>query len=587
VSTRAPSRTAATTTTTTTMDLRRRANQLVAIALHTLGIFVLPLATAAGLVAATAASEVQETAGRAVVVVAAVAMPLLLLQVTGVVVRARRLWRQRVDNDGRAGGLGAVVDVLFDASTIVTRRGGWVIATGLCGLAAAIVVGWAQFVVFAVAVLAACLLVVAVASLTATFGVRAVDAACATRTIEPAVAGVGDTLLDTFVVDAVVPRGFSLRITGPRGARLGGQTRLFVDGHAHRRRTRASVPLPQTPRGVHVLPPASVVLEDLFGLTAVVVGDTSAARCKVLPRLKPVVGAETVLSAVPRADDVVLPQPRPREELFDLRSFVRGDDVRRIHWKQSVRAGEWIVRTPEANPTQSRQVVLVLDTFVEPGVAVTDEDHAATAAVLDVVVEAWLGVACALRAQGHAVTLVAAVPDDDGVVAVQVIEGRKVRDAAWRDLGARAVGQSRVPLTEVIGERPDAVVVTAGLGAPGSAPGAAGRVRVVVDALPLVPATLPDVLRWSWRSLFLLPHDAGSDDNLPGAVALRKRKDKERVGARSALRACLQALRVGLREGDIRVQRNARTLSLVPAKTTNTTTTDATTNATTKNRRVA
>ena len=567
--------------------LSHRSNQLVAIALQTLGVFVLPLAVATGLVIVTSASEVQETASRAVVVVAAVVAPLVLLQLTGVVVRARRLWAQRRATAQRALGVGDVVDVAHAACGVVTRRGGWVIGSGLCGLVAAIVAGQAEFVVFAVVVLAACIVVVTVATTTATFGVRGVDAACVQRAVEPAVASVGEPFVDTFVVDAVVPRGFGLRIAAPLSARLGGETRLFLEGDPRRRRTRASAPLPRAPRGVHVLPAATVVLEDSLGLTAVAVGGTGAARCKVLPRLRPVGGLSALSSCSPRADDVVLPRPRAREDLFDLRPFVRGDDARRIHWRQSVRAGEWIVRTPECDPTQSRRVDVVLDTFVAAGLAVTDDDHAAVAAVFDVAVDAWLGTADALRRQGHDVTLVAAVPDDHGVVAVRALPCRQTRDSAWRDLGARAAAQATVPLADVVVAPAHTIVVSCALGDARDARDASNGgaqallARVVVDALPLVPEHLADVPRWSLRSLFLLPHAAGSDDNLPDAVARRKRRDKARVVARAALRARLQARRAIPGDNDVRVEQRGTTLLLAAAATTSTTTRTGST-ATTK-----
>jgi uncharacterized protein (DUF58 family) len=572
-------------TASTSSRVQHRANQLLSIGLHTFGVFGLPIATAAGLVVAFHAREVAETASRAVVVVAALVVPLVALQAAGIVVRAMRLWRQQHAHAPR--GFFAVVDVLATATAVVTRRGGWAIASGLVGLALAIVAGQAEFVVFAVVVLAAAIVVVAVANAVATFGVRIAGDRCALRVVEPAVIGVGEPVRDTFVVDAVVPRGFGLRIAAPLPVRLGDETRVFVDGDPRRRSTRASVPLSRTPRGVHVLPAATVVVEDLLGLTAVVVGASTAARCKVLPRLRPVAGASTLLSPSPRADDVVVPQPRAREDLYDLRPFVRGDDPRRIHWRQTMRAGEWIVRTPECRPTQSRRIDVVLDTFVAADLCVTDDDHAAVAAVFDVLVDAWLGIADQLRRDGHDVVLVAAVPRDDGAVTVEALSCRATRDSAWRDLGARAVAQAQVPLDDVVADRSHAIVVSCGLGALAAAASTAVT-RVVVDALALVPATLADVPRWSWRSLLLLPHAAGSDDNLPGAAAERRRRDKARLAARTALRTRLQERRTPPRDTDVAVvlQRGSPTLAplLRSSTMTNTTTKKKTT---TTSRRVA
>gem|GEM_PF-2358720 len=429
--------------------------------------------------------------------------------------------------------------VLADAVVLLTRRGGWLFVTGLVGLFGAIASGFAGFAVFAVVLLAAALALLATTSVVASVGVR-LDGDVATpgsaprgaqRSVQPAVAPLGTPLHDTLVLDGVAPAGFGLRIVGPLPARLGGESRLFVGGDPRRRCQRAQgALLPPAPRGVHRRPSATLIVEDLLGLTGVVVGVTSAATCKVLPAPRTVHGASALWSSSTQPDDELVPRPRPREDLLALRPWVTGDDARRIHWRQSVRAGEWIVRTPEHDPAPRREVQVVLDTFAPAGLARTGDDEAALHGVLDAVVDTALGVARALRAQGHDVVLVAALSEKaatgdvaatDRAVGVRSLPGRTRRESAWRDLGARASPQSRVPLQDVVDARGDVVVVTAALG---------------VDDDARVPATLPDVARWSWRRLFFVDHAAGSDEHRADLVVARRRRDKERLAARAAAR---------------------------------------------------
>jgi uncharacterized protein (DUF58 family) len=59
------------------------------------------------------------------------------------------------------------------------------------------------------------------------------------------------------------------------------------------------------------------------------------------------------------------------EDFFSLRPYRAGDDLRRVHWRRSARAGRWFVREYEAK--QGREVLLEL---ALPGVAERRAEHA-------------------------------------------------------------------------------------------------------------------------------------------------------------------------------------------------------------------
>jgi uncharacterized protein (DUF58 family) len=597
---------------------RWRLECLTTVLLHSVGFLAMPVACAAGAVVVFGADDLEESSRTGLVVAAAVVAPLLAVQIFGVVVRARRLWCQRNKVHSSAHAFDDTLAVLVASVVVLTRRGGWLYALGLIALTSAIATGYADLACFSVVLLGATYALAALGSAISAVGVRLVDGTTARRSVMPTVAMMGTPLRDTFVWEGVVPRGFGLRLTGVLPARLGGESRLFCEGGLRREVLHVQTELPPAPRGVHQLPPATVVLEDLLGLTAVVVGVTAAARCKVLPMPRRVHGAQALSTAPTTPDEKLSPHPRPREDLWSLRTWRHGDDARRIHWRQSVRAGEWLVRTPDQDPEPSREVHVVLDTAVDPALAVTDEDHAALQGVLDVVVDAALGIVRALLDDGHDVVFIAAVPQDAFIdeeehhersmatatsamtsVQVQALSCRTTRESAWRDLGARATPQSSVPLAALLVGRNDVVIVTAGLAGTTAAdilsarPAAAAHAarspkssisagagtntptqasaatahrcaRVVVDAVVHVPSTLLDVPPWSWRRLFFHPHPAGSNENRSDVHAQRRRREGARVVARSALLSRLRLRALAPTEGDLLVVRRGGALALVP-----------------------
>ena len=414
--------------------LRRRVEQVATLAAHTLGAFVLPFAVAAGACAVFETSEVRQTSGQAVKFATALVSPWLFLHVAGVGLRARRLWRERVAVEPSMSvrlTVGAALDVATAAAVVVTRRGGWVLATGLVGLVLALAWPAAQFGVFAVVVLGAYGVVVSVSVAVATFGVRRASGAPAARSFSSSVCSVGEQVFDRVVVDAALPPGFSLRAVAPLPGRLGEESRWIVDGGSSRR-SRAEVELGRVDRGVYVAGAAAIFIEDLLGITSVQVGASTPATLKVLPRLRPLIGVPaTRLLPAEAAEAAPRPRPRAEDDLYDLRPFVRGDDVRRVHWRQTVRAGEWIVRRPESNPTESRRVRLVLDTACAADLIKGVEDERGLAGVLDVAVDAWLGLGRALHEAGHDVALVAAVAGPGGAVVVEELSCRATRPSAW------------------------------------------------------------------------------------------------------------------------------------------------------------
>lgn len=99
-------------------------------------------------------------------------------------------------------------------------------------------------------------------------------------------------------------------------------------------------------RGRHPLGPATLRVSDPLGLVEVARGFRSTGSVVVLPLVVPLTGLPTVVSAQGS-------QGRTRSATHGdaddttVRGYRRGDDVRRIHWRSSARAGDLMVRQEE------------------------------------------------------------------------------------------------------------------------------------------------------------------------------------------------------------------------------------------------
>ena len=108
---------------------------------------------------------------------------------------------------------------------------------------------------------------------------------------------------------------------------------------------------------LHV-PVSSVTLMDCFGLLPVKARVEASARMTVLPDLFPV-EAEISARTSDQEEGSADRKGEDRSEVFQLREYQPGDDVRQIHWKLSSKLDEMILKEPSA--PQSRSVMVFWD----------------------------------------------------------------------------------------------------------------------------------------------------------------------------------------------------------------------------------
>jgi uncharacterized protein (DUF58 family) len=113
------------------------------------------------------------------------------------------------------------------------------------------------------------------------------------------------------------------------------------------------------PRGVYRVGPASVAVNDPFGLASLETRVGTVDQLIVYPAVEdlsgfPLVGGRDPATMASRPEH----SQRGGEDFYTLRSYREGDDLRRVHWPTSAKLDELMIRQMET-PWQSRALVFL------------------------------------------------------------------------------------------------------------------------------------------------------------------------------------------------------------------------------------
>ncbi len=488
--------------------------RLLRAAFHTGLLFLLPwiLGVAAG--AMFDVREVTETGSSFFFYFMLVSLPLLFLQMLSIGIRVRRELRMQKSLGNR--GFSVFAAALDRHARLLTGRGIGLVAGASIALMCALGVQWGQFAVMAVAGMGLLYLIVTAAAVASAFSILSFDERSPRkrgrieRRMMPALAGVGDPVEEEFTLGRVpIPPLYRLHISEAMPARLGGETRFALERNATSEDVTVRAPLMQTLRGVYLFGPAEIAYEDVFGLTRIAVASLAQVDLRVLPQMRTIVYANKPRALSEGDGSLSRPHRFPTDDYFRLREYQRGDDARRVHWKRSIQLGAMHVRLPETVPYKPKDVLLVLDTYLPPGLKQAEGE---LSDALDLLVEGWVSLARALSQQGERVTLAAAVVQD-GKTFLRTLQAKRGEAARWRSFGADVTWQSNLSPEAVAREvhalGTSAIWITSAL-AP--VPSAGGPDSSIVWVDPRKPqATRPN--RSAWRRFFAYPFPAGSDDN--------------------------------------------------------------------------
>jgi uncharacterized protein (DUF58 family) len=400
---------------------------------------------------------------------------------------------------------------LLDRIDVLTASGSALAWTSAVAILASIWIGWASLSVVGLMGMALLHMVVLWACLCAG-GADPWRRASLSRRFVPETAVEGAPVIEELrFLGARIPVGFRLFAAGRVGPRWP-MSRYVLGDAASGGEIRLERDVGPARRGEHHAEPLEVWLQDVFGLCRSVRVAAGDARLTVLPLLPSVEGARHLLGA---GGHDLEPRPAPRmptEGTFRLREYAPGDDARRIHWVRSLAARELVVRLPDELPPDQPSVRLVLDTFLPRGEALT---CAGPAALLDALVEVWLGVGRALEEAGTRVTLVTAAREGGKVVSQRRRLAPRALDRALR-LGAQVRWQGALTVEGLLSDgghgrqtrAPEPAIVVSYRLQP-DAPGPAASRWIVVPAL--VWTRFDEALLQ--RSPGALPHPLGSPDN--------------------------------------------------------------------------
>ncbi len=120
---------------------------------------------------------------------------------------------------------------------------------------------------------------------------------------------------------------------------------------------RATYHLPTTRRGVLVLGPLEVRAHDPFGLVQAVRPGAAAATLSVHPRVEDLAASTWELGSGRLAPAGSPSRSAPGDEVYALREYRVGDDLRRVHWASSAHHDDLMIRQEEV-PLAGRLAVL-------------------------------------------------------------------------------------------------------------------------------------------------------------------------------------------------------------------------------------
>lgn len=281
-----------------------------------------------------------------------------------------------------------------EALSALTLRGRAFLAAGVTALACAVVLGQDPLV-------RAGVLVVALPLVTAAVLARSRYRLSLDRTVTPQhlVAGQSARVRLTLRNEGRVPSG-ALLLEEQLPYVLGTRPRFVLEGIGHGWTRTVDYVVRSDVRGRFDVGPMTVRVRDPFGMVELGRSFRGTAPLVVTPRTTPLPAISLDGGRRGAGDD------RPRAfaigsaEDVTIREYRRGDDLRRVHWRSSARAGELMVRREE-QPGQSRVTLLVdnrLRAHRGQGVAST----------LEAAVSATASVGVHLAGRGYDVQLVTA-----------------------------------------------------------------------------------------------------------------------------------------------------------------------------------
>lgn len=187
--------------------------------------------------------------------------------------------------------------------------------------------------------------------------VRSVDLAVS-RDVRPRRVHAGDPSLVEVTLHNRIRRSPVLRIHDPVSGTRGAD--LMLAPLLPRATTSVSYRLPTTRRGLVEIGPMTITVTDPFGLWSATNSAIGAAELTVLPAVDDIPPMARTTGPDPDAGTRTGSIGRRGDDFAALRSYVIGDDLRRVHWPSSARTDDDLLVRQDDVPWHGR-VSIVLD----------------------------------------------------------------------------------------------------------------------------------------------------------------------------------------------------------------------------------
>jgi uncharacterized protein (DUF58 family) len=239
-----------------------------------------------------------------------------------------------------------------EAFSSLTTRGLSFFAAGVVCAIAGLVLGHEDL--FRISVLLIALPVTAVLLLS-----RSRYRLASTRSVTPARIEAGQSANVTLTVENVsrIPTGVMFLEESLPYA-LGGRPRFIIDRLLPSTSRQVTYPVRSENRGRFRVGPLTIRLSDPLGLCELVRAFNSTDTVLVTPQIVPLAPVRIAGSWNGGGDGRSRSVASSGDDDVATREYRRGDDLRRVHWRSTARAGELMVRREE-QPWQSRAVLLL------------------------------------------------------------------------------------------------------------------------------------------------------------------------------------------------------------------------------------
>jgi uncharacterized protein (DUF58 family) len=142
-------------------------------------------------------------------------------------------------------------------------------------------------------------------------------------------------------------------VSGTRGAHL------LLGPLAPGKSIAAAYRLPTERRGIIDIGPLEIAMSDPFGLARIALRASGVSELTVFPRIDDIVPVPQTTGNDPMAGaEHPNALGRSGEDFYGLRTYVVGDDLRKVHWASTARHDELMVRQDE-QPWQARATLLL------------------------------------------------------------------------------------------------------------------------------------------------------------------------------------------------------------------------------------